>query len=94
VFRIALATLLLLAGQAKAVDYVKCEAMNLTFARLDTQQRNAMREAMDAAERREGLKGMERINHPLVNAAALKAAKPYEQRMEKIIADYKKAGCP
>ena len=102
------ALLLLAAPAANAVDYVKCEAMNKTAARLrltrDSEAQGAgirVREVALAAECAE-LKGdgkawLECANRTgyeeaLEASQAVKAA--YSERLAKIQADYQAAGCP
>ncbi len=94
---------LLLAGPAQALDYVKCEAIQSAGSRLQASYRAEVRTLIDGfKEQRCGpaertiaylVCAKEALNDPLLAKQVKRPDEIYPARIQRVEADYKKAGC-
>lgn len=82
---------------AQAMDYVKCEAINKMYGRVDASMSEAMKEASDAYKKENGTKWAYKNKYPKEYAKwktlMERVSLPYKKKLHKITADYKAAGC-
>jgi len=81
------------AQPARAVDYVKCEAMNKIANRLNDELLWALRKAEDDAGGYVPKSEYPEQYQRLMDAMAAASA-PYQVKLDRVEDDYKAAGCP
>ena len=87
---------LLLTPAARAMDYVKCEAMNKMYSRVNASMSAAIDEATEAFKKENGgfaFEDEDPEGHARWKSQMYEVALPYEKKLDKIIADYKAEGC-
>lgn len=101
-FRLLFTLAVLLAGQANAVDYQRCEAIQQAYGRMARQQQQAGLDAFDSKLRELCPAEMADRSACQVKSETFKAAAAardqarmsFQSRLDKIKEDYKKADCP
>jgi hypothetical protein len=101
--RLFVAAVVLLTGPAQAVDYVKCEAIQNAGSRLKASYRtegqalidNFVAQKCGPAQRTIAYLECKKevLNDPTLAKQMQKLDKVYPPRIQKVEADYKKAGC-
>ena len=77
------------AQPARAVDYVKCEAMNKMYGRLMASMKKDIREHDDLWAD----KTVDPVQHQKWEDATTAAAMPHQKKINRVKADYEAAGC-
>ena len=94
--RLLLLLPLLLTPAAQAVDYVKCEAMNKMYGRVDASMEKAMRDATEDFKVQYGgfpFENKDPEGHAKWKSLMVQVGDPYNKKLERIIADYEAEGC-
>jgi hypothetical protein len=98
-----IATSVLLAGQAQAVDYVKCDAIQKAYGRVIAEQKQVGAAAYEAKQQElcgfdYGCRIKEEngvlLNHAKAYEAREAAEASFKEKLDAIKADNKKEGCP
>ena len=90
VTRLLLFAFVLFAGSAQAADYVKCEAIQKAYGRVDLSQKQLLESLTD--EQRSVVKAALKQRSPSEPAYVTEVFENVS-RLAKIRGDYKKAGC-
>ena len=80
----------LMPSTARAVDYVKCEAINKAYGR----QMHGMNQAIEEQGHLFDHKSKDPVGGVAWDEATTRVAMPYQEKINLIVADYEAAGCP